>query len=397
MKSIHPFPARMAPDIIDQFLAQASPDTIVLDPMCGSGTVLRKAAQFGVNSIGLDTDPLAILMTRVATRSVDSKKVLEAMGRVVEYGRRYGLQANLIPSIDKCDETKGFVQFWFAKKQVNEINAIVRGISNQGKNYSASVLDLLKLAVSKIIITKGPGASLAGDVSHSRPHRIMTKNRFDVFDGFERAVNSILKILSTVEVKRKPQVRFGDVRKLKSVKPGQIDMIVTSPPYLNAIDYLRGHKLSLVWLGHRLPDIMSLRATNVGAERSMELSSINQETWFKVVAICPQIAELPQKRIGMIHRYVNDIRKMHRQFSRVLKKNGKLHAVVGNSTLHDVYVPNSEIFRICGEEFGFSLIEESVREIPANKRYLPTVSAAGELEKRMRHEVVQSFSFVGPQ
>ncbi len=230
MKSIHPFPARMAPDIIDQFLEQASPDTLVLDPMCGSGTVVRKAAQFGVQSIGLDTDPLAILMTQVATRSVDSKKVLEAMGRVVEYGKRYGLHANLISSIDGCDKTKDFVKFWFAKKQIREINAIVRGIDNQQLNYPASILDLLSLAVSKIIITKGAGASLAGDISHSRPHRIMSKNDYDAFEGFERAVNSILKVLSAVVIKRRPQVRNGDARQLKSIKRQQVDMIVTSPP-----------------------------------------------------------------------------------------------------------------------------------------------------------------------
>jgi hypothetical protein len=112
---------------------------------------------------------------------------------------------------------------------------------------------------------------------------------------------------------------------------------------------------------------------------------------------CPQVAKLSQKQIGMIRRYVSDIRRMHQQFSRVLKKNGRLHAVVGNSTLQQVYVSNSEIFRICAEEFGFGLVKESVREIPNNRRYLPTISAAGELEKRMRHEVVQSFSFAGAQ
>ena len=100
MRSIHPFPARMAPDIIDEFLAQTSPDAILLDPMCGSGTVLRKAAQFGVSAIGLDTDPLAVLMTRVATRSVDAKSTLEAMNQVVRYGRRYGIGLGLIPTID---------------------------------------------------------------------------------------------------------------------------------------------------------------------------------------------------------------------------------------------------------------------------------------------------------
>src|SRR3712207_7608036 len=42
---------------------------------------------------------------------------------------------------------------------------------------------------------------------------------------------------------------------------------ITSPPYLNAIDYLRGHRLSLVWLGYRIGDLRLTRAVSIGAER----------------------------------------------------------------------------------------------------------------------------------
>ena len=42
----------------------------------------------------------------------------------------------------------------------------------------------LKLAISRTIITKKVGASLAWDVSHSRPHKVKTDNDYDVLAGF---------------------------------------------------------------------------------------------------------------------------------------------------------------------------------------------------------------------
>ena len=51
------------------------------------------------------------------------------------------------------------------------------------------------------------------------------------------------------------------------IKDGIADLVVTSPPYLNAIDYLRGHKLSLVWMGHQIEELRELRSANIGSER----------------------------------------------------------------------------------------------------------------------------------
>ena len=48
---------------------------------------------------------------------------------------------------------------------------------------------------------------------------------------------------------------------------GSVDLIVTSPPYANAIDYMRAHKFSLVWLGQPIANLSHLRSKYIGAER----------------------------------------------------------------------------------------------------------------------------------
>ena len=106
------------------------------------------------------------------------------------------------------------------------------------------------------------------DVSHSRPHRVFDVAPYGAFERFIKAVNYITKAapFKSAEAALPPAaVSAGDARKMP-LKAGSIDLIITSPPYLNAIDYLRGHKLSLVWMGHNVAAIRMLRATNIGTE-----------------------------------------------------------------------------------------------------------------------------------
>jgi tRNA G10 N-methylase Trm11 len=66
---VHPFPARMAPGIALDILAAESEPIRVLDPMMGSGTVLAVARARGHAAIGIDIDPLDVLLARVWTTS----------------------------------------------------------------------------------------------------------------------------------------------------------------------------------------------------------------------------------------------------------------------------------------------------------------------------------------
>ncbi len=68
IRPIHPFPARMAPDLAISELTSLKRGSVVLDPMAGSGTVLRQASENGLTAIGFDVDPMAVLISRVARR-----------------------------------------------------------------------------------------------------------------------------------------------------------------------------------------------------------------------------------------------------------------------------------------------------------------------------------------
>src|SRR5438105_15609569 len=84
---IHPFPARMSPGIALEALGGSNAPLRVLDPMAGSGTVLAVARANGHRAFGADLDPLAVLLTRVWTRTVNADVVHDMATEVLNRAR----------------------------------------------------------------------------------------------------------------------------------------------------------------------------------------------------------------------------------------------------------------------------------------------------------------------
>jgi hypothetical protein len=384
--SVHPFPARMAPEIAFGSLRSLEPGSTVLDPMSGSGTVLRQANELGLAAIGFDMDPLAVLMSRVWTTPVSVSSVAAAAEHVIHEARRMRSADVDLGWIDDDPETKSFVRFWFGRKQRTQLRKISHVLMKLGKSGSGirlSEINVLKVAFSRIIITKEPCASLARDTSHSRPHRVCDKSDYCCFDGYKRSVNLLCGRLQKAPPVGGTRVRLGDARALR-LEAQSIDAILTSPPYLNAIDYMRGHRMSLVWLGYRLSDLREIRARTLGSERSPDLARANLA---KSSAMMGEIGNLSSRFRGMVERYVLDVHGMMAEIARVLKPAGIATLVVGNSCLKGVYIDNAALVESAGLSAGMVSCGAWQRRLPDSSRYLP-VHGSGALSKRMRMESV---------
>jgi hypothetical protein len=359
--------------------------------MAGSGTVLRQAAALGHRAIGFDLDPLAVLMSRVATDIRAAPKLLETALVVVSYALSIRASEAVLPWIDNSEETREFIQYWFAGRQRNDLRRLSYAIQSFGKHSKdVATKRALMLGLSRLIVTKQRGASLAWDVSHSRPHRVDKANEFDVLSEFVKSCQDLAtKIDISCERDGRATVRRGDARHLRSVKNGTVDAIITSPPYLNAIDYLRGHRLSLVWLGYSLSDIRGLRSMSVGAERR-----IGREPSGDVLKIVNRIcsADIEPGTREIIKRYARDLLRLTKEFSRVLKRSGSVHVVIGNSNLRGSEIDNAAGLIAASRSAGLELVTKRKRELPQKMRYLPVPKTSRTaLGKRMRYEFVLSF------
>lgn len=386
---IHPFPARMAPEIALAEVAALPPDSRVLDPMAGSGTVVRVAANQGHRALGFDLDPLAVLMAKVWTTPIDTGLLRRAALALVESSRAGPLASVRLPWIDDDLETGAYVDYWFAAEQ----RASLRRLSAALPGVSGPVGDALRLGLSRIVVTKDHGASLARDVSHSRPHRVRAENDFPVFDEFLRAVARLAQQLDDQPPPDRAIVEPGDARRLATVETGSIDSVITSPPYLNAIDYLRGHRLALVWLGYRLRDLRAVRSESVGAERGPP-DDADGDLAAELAAPLEPLDRLPPRQRRMIDRYVLDVYAVLGEIYRVLRPGATAVLVIGNSCVRGVFIRNARVLVDAAERIGFTLSRETERVLPPNRRYLPPprVLTTSDLEKRMRSETVLTFT-----
>lgn len=383
LRPIHPFPARMAPEIVAGALEGMPPSAIVLDPMCGSGTVVRTAMEGGLHVAGRDLDPLAVLMTEAWTTALDVVRLQRDAQELV--GRARALDPRRIASgSDRA--SRDFVSYWFAKPQAESLarlSTVLRGWSEPNRRA-------LSVALSRIIVSKEMQASLARDTSHSRPHRVARWNDFDVYQGFLRAVGVVASRIHAERLIGRADVRQEDARDLESVEDRSINAVVTSPPYLNAIDYLRGHRLALVWLGYTVGQVRDLRSRSIGAERMADHEApVDVERFVSEAGG----ARLDGRCWGWILRYAVDMGAVLAEIRRVLTADGRAVLIVGNSFLRGARVDNAGIVESLAVELGFSRVRREVRQIPARRRYLPPPSSrGGPLDTRMREEVVLHFA-----
>jgi len=233
------------------------------------------------------------------------------------------------------------------------------------------------------------------DISHSRPHRVYDKAPIKPFDKFEEVVKKVLKSAPFEKGKQnlpRARVRNGDARKLQ-LKDKSIDIVITSPPYLNAIDYLRGHKLSLVWMGHSIKEIRHIRTTNIGTENSYRCDS-QKEKYLKALIKKGSINKLTERTKRILLKYADDMNAVISEISRVLSENGRAVFVIGDSTVRGVFIRNSELIKNLATENGLSLQSSTRRRLPEKRRYLPPPNhkkSGTELQRRMSEEVILKF------
>ena len=384
IKSVHPFPARMAPDLALDSLSDLERGSVVLDPMSGSGTVLRQATELGHVAIGFDLDPLAVLMSKVWNTPVDDLIIGELYEKLLVIAEEADSTSW---GADK--ETSNFIDYWFAAAQIDCLGQIAHGLrtlsSEPLSDAENAALNVLRLNLSRIIVTKAQAASLARDTSHSRPHRVTLESGYDIFAGYHRSLDALRRRLLSQPPKLGARVSLGDARNLTDIGSRTIDAVVTSPPYLNAIDYLRGHRLSLVWLGWNIRDLRAIRAASIGTERGSD-GGENQ------AIIDSMIGDLvlPNAHLRMVRRYASDVKAIVAEVSRVLKPNGSATFVVGNSCLKGQFISNASGLSAAAEMYNLTTKSQSERELPASSRYLPTTGDA--LGKRMRTETVLTFT-----
>ena len=387
---LHAFAAKFPPQLPRAFIrGLTKPGDIVLDPMMGSGTAVVEALIEGRRGIGLDIDPLALRLSHVKTTPLDAETLRAA-------GSKVALQAiNLAADGKKIDRalasrfderTRAFVDYWFAERTQRELMALVLTI--QGVT-DPSVRRFLELTFSSIIITKSGGVSRARDLAHSRPHLDSTKIPKNAIEQFSLRLRK--NLASIAELKTNGAMATAVAGDARSMPFGNdtIDLIVTSPPYANAIDYMRAHKFSLVWLGESVEDLSQLRAEYIGSERRDQHTQPQLPE--RPETIIRQLAERDTSKAAILRKYLLEMRSVLAEMYRVLCRDSAAIVVVGTSMMRDLDVQTHYCLADIAAELGFAVVGVAQRKLDRNKRMMPARfgrKTDSMIEQRMHEEYV---------
>jgi DNA modification methylase len=183
-------------------------------------------------------------------------------------------------------------------------------------------------------------------------------------------------------------VEAGDARHLP-LADETVDLVVTSPPYANAIDYMRAHKFSLVWFGERIADLSGLRATYIGSERlgQQDLAPLP----VRAQGIVAQLEKIDAKRAAILHKYLCEMGEVLGEMHRVLRPDCAAVVVVGTSTMRGIDVQTHLCLADIGAQKGFDVVGVPERKLDRNKRMMPARfghKTDSMIEQRMHEEYV---------
>jgi len=282
--------------------------------------------------------------------------------------------------------TKAFIDYWFYPNTQRELAALV--LAMQTVEVSL-VRRFLELTFSSIIVTKSGGVSRARDLAHSRPHLDKEKNPKNALEQFSLRLQKNIKSMAYLDIKGAIVAPLPGDARLMPLRNGVIDLIVTSPPYANAIDYMRAHKFPLVWLGESVVNLTQLRARYIGSENINGAQYI--ELPDKTESIMRQLAKQDRKKPSILRKYFTEMQSVLAEMYRVLRKDSPAIVVVGPSIMRGIDIQTHHCLAEIAQETGFSVIGVVQRSLDRNKRLMPArfgKKTDSMIEQRLHEEYV---------
>jgi len=325
----HSYPARFIPQIPLTFTKLFSKENeTVLDPLCGCGTTLVEAFLNNRNSIGNDFNPLAVLISKVKTTLIPDvefnyfNKKLAVMKRYLDLD--YRRVENRVENLPNRKISKIFSRVIISK--LESIRETLLEVKEEGHG---DVYDFGRVALSSTIWSL-----------------VENGNGIDVDDVFLKKLKSMqneLKEMGKI-IKTIPEVKVicGDARKLE-VETNSIDLIVTSPPYVNALDYYRAHMYNMLWLGM---DFDLFRKHEIGGHSHFIIN-----------------------RFRLLSEYLGDMLRSMIEMNRVLRQDKLCVIVVGNSSLEYELIESHRFFAELAKHIGFTPLKTIFRNIDKTKKY----------------------------
>jgi DNA modification methylase len=310
----------------------------VLDPFCGVGTTQLACLESGVNSVGFDTNPVAVFASRAKLRPYGMGKLRGEASRILRTKYRRPQKTLKHALINRAFPPRLLEQVIFYRDGILKVR-------------DPGIRDFLTLALMNVAVKSSylwkDGAVL----------KIRKKPVPPVRDMLRRQVGRMLRDLEGFpRTGARALVDFGDARAIR-LEDESVSAVITSPPYLNKIEYTRIYEVEQeLFLKHVAPSPPVRTFIGLGLERlerdsALLVSALDHETVKGLPReACPYLVDMAQA-VGELHR--------------VLRPGGRAGIVVGNGCFPGGVVDSDVLLSRIAEKAGF----EAERIVVLSKRW----------------------------
>ncbi len=379
---LHRFAGKFIPNLPRYFIREFipnDPERVLLDPYCGSGTTLVEAALEGKRFLGLDIDPLSVAISKAKINSLTSDEIV--------YIEKYWLNHDF--SVFRSDVIPDIPNFghWFTDEAIKQLSSI----KYRCLQLPSKVRLFCLIVFSSIIrrVSNADDQSQKTYVSHTLEKTPPLPS--DIFPVFlSRALKGMKEYVSSIPSQPSGDIMQGDA----IIDIGFLNFhdVITSPPYIDSIDYVYNQMLEYFWLLDELglktyDDYRTMR------KQPMGFRAYNEDEIVKTLCsslngmgeIFEQInngigEKSPKEEIAVrsfffdYSNHVTAVRKMQ-------PDDGIYICVVGNSLIRGITVPTSELIEQVHLNSGYELVDKMTYEIRRHYMKFPRRKNSGKIKQ----------------
>lgn len=367
----YPFVEGYSKEFIQSILKEMDMKSLVcLEPFSGSGTTALELQNSGVKCYSFEVNPLMYLIARVKLEKDYSS---EELMRWFQYvcNERKNLVVTEVTSEFKTlyqnDSLKKWNYNYNVAIAVKKLELAIESISDE--KYK----ELLKVALASILLDVSNLYRNGKCLSYKKEWKERKITEDEVYAKFDKKITSELLVdieryLTKSAINNK-QILFNmDSREgiAKFIEDESIDLVITSPPYLNSRDYTDTYMLELKTLDFAKDneDIRKLRERTLRSHVQIKWddcttieNELLQKTLHKLEIASKDTDMWNNSIIDMVRLYFVDLQGIFQTIYSKLKPGGRIYFNVSNSAYFNILINTLEICASIAENIGYKVIE----------------------------------------
>lgn len=358
--------------LVEQILDEHGTSGPILEPFCGTGTTGLAAAQRGMHCDLYDINPFLLWLARVKCANYTPEQIYSARA----YATQAMNMAHALPSDAQLWVPPiSHIERWWPHARLMALARLFHGI-NSALPQPCPEKDLLLVAFCRSLIQWSNAAfnhqSMSFKAEGSQLSLFETEAE-PVIDSFMTSLKPVLESAAQ-PISGSAAAYLHDSRKHPAFTPSQgYSAVITSPPYVNRMSYIRELRPYMYWLGYlsEARQAGELDWQAIGGTWGIATSRLSQ--WEPAIADgVPQALNAMVRTIASssdvlaryVHKYFIDMNEHFAMLRAAVAPGGQVFYIIGNSKFFDTLVPAETIYAEMLRYHGFV----NVRVTPLRKR-----------------------------